>query len=367
MVIAGNGKPSQASLRAMIADDLMPDVVSAEERLGATHIDDRYFATVPGLRGALLRKLPLALAQSLVILTAGRRYDAVLTWSDKPSLLTAAIMRPWRRRPAHVAILMWPSRPKKARPLALLHRGMDRIIACAPLQRRYLQDRIGVEPKRLVPTRARVDLKFWRPIEAETDTICSVGQEMRDYATLIEALRPLAVPCHLAVGSTVFGQSNNRWWRDQIDEQQLPDRLTVGHLPLAELRALYARSRFVVVPLEPSDNDSGINTIVEACAMGKAIICTASPGQVDLLEDGVNCVRVPPHDPDAMRRAIEQLWSDPDRCLALGAAGREIVQAGHGMDAWAATLDRAVREAVAVRAAAGRRRRGAAAQEDIAV
>ena len=45
-----------------------------------------------------------------------------------------------------------------------------------------------------------VDQKFWRPMPCEEDMICSVGVEMRDYPTLIEAMRGLTMKCHIAAG-----------------------------------------------------------------------------------------------------------------------------------------------------------------------
>jgi glycosyltransferase involved in cell wall biosynthesis len=102
-----------------------------------------------------------------------------------------------------------------------------------------------------------------------------------------------------------------------------------------------------VVPLVPSDSDNGITTILEAFAMGKGVICTETPGQVGVLEHGVNCLRVPPFDADALREAIRELWDDPGKCERLGAAGRELVVERHNLDQWRATLKRAVRDAVA--------------------
>ena len=47
-------------------------------------------------------------------------------------------------RPAHVAILMWPSKPKKAIPLGMIQRGIDRFIVCAPRQRQFVEQELGV-------------------------------------------------------------------------------------------------------------------------------------------------------------------------------------------------------------------------------
>jgi glycosyltransferase involved in cell wall biosynthesis len=345
MVIAGAGKPDDVELRRRIAADEMPDVVSAEDALGPTIVDDRYFAALPGLRGALLRRLPLLAAQALEVLWRGGSHDAVLTWGDRPAIVVGALLRLRRRRPAHVAILMWPSKPKKAALLRHALPGIDRLIVWPPLQRQFVERRLRVPRARFVDARAPVDVAFWRPQDGARDMICSVGQEMRDYGTLVEALRSLDVPCHIAAGSGLLDtRFLEREWRSNVGARELPPNVTVGRRSHAELRQLYARSRFVVVPLLPSDMDNGITVILEAFAAGRAVICTETAGQTGVLEHGVNCLRVPPRDPLA-------LWNDPEECGRLGAAGRELICSGHGQDHWRATLVQAVTEAVAAHAA----------------
>ena len=357
LVIARPRKATADELRRQIAGDMMPDVVRADDAIGATHVDEGFLAAMPGLRGAVCRCLPRSIAQPLAVLLRGRSYDAVVSWSDQPVIVMATVMLLWRRRPAHVAILMWPSKRKKAIPLRVVQRGVDRFIVTSPLQRRFLQERLGIRPERLVEVRGqRIDTKFWRPLPGAGDLICSVGQEMRDYATLVAALEPLDIPCHIAPGAGLVGASAAKWWRASLDSRLLPDTVTVAAQTYTELRELYARSRFAVVPLLPSDHDNGVTTILEAFAMGRPVICTDSPGQVGLVEDGVNGLRVPPGDAVALRGAIVELWRDPDRCARMGAAGRALVLEHHGVDRWTATLVEAVNDAVEARARAGRSR-----------
>ena len=197
---SATGKLPDEELRRLIAEDAIPDATSAEDAIGSTIIDNRYFAAMPGLRGRVARRMPLLLAEIAEVILRGKDYDAVLTWSDQPSIVTAAVMRFCRRRPATVAILFWPSKPKKAIPLSLVQKGIDRFLVFAPLQRRYVQKELGISPERFIDVRAPVDTKFWRPMGEPDDMICCVGQEMRDYGTLLEALRTLDIPCHLRPG-----------------------------------------------------------------------------------------------------------------------------------------------------------------------
>ena len=272
LVVAGPGKPPEAELRRRITEDLMPDVVSAEDAVGATLCDDRYFAGLPGLRGRLLRRLPLIAAQAIEVLVQSRRHDAVLTWGDLPAVVVGGVLRLRRRRPAHVAILMWPSKTKKAALLRHALPGIDRYIVWPPVQRRFVQEQLHVPAWRFTEARAPVDARFWRPMDGAGDLICSVGQEMRDYGTLIAALRPIDIPCHIAAGTGLFtARFLDNEWRQNVGDQALPPHVTVGRKTHAELRELYARSRFVVVPLRPADMDNSITVILEAFAMGKLV------------------------------------------------------------------------------------------------
>jgi glycosyltransferase involved in cell wall biosynthesis len=356
LIIAGWGKLPESEIREQIARDQMPDVISAEAAIGGFYVDNRLFATLPGLRGRVMRRLPFRIAQLAEAFLRRRDYDAVLTWGDISTVLFAAAMRLWPNRPALVAIPIWPSKPKKAIPLRLVRGSIDRVVMWPPLQRRFLEDRLGIPADRFIDVHQLVDTRFWRPMERQQNLICAVGQEMRDYKTLITALRPLPIPCHIAVGTHMFATTSESWWKDSLESDLLPPTLTVGPKAFPELRELYARARFVVVPLIPSDMDNGITTIQEAFAMGRAVIATRTPGQAGVLEDGVNSVIVPPHDPIALRHAIADLWEDSDRCARLGAAGRALVEQENGIERWTASLEQAVAEAVASRRGAVRGR-----------
>jgi glycosyltransferase involved in cell wall biosynthesis len=324
LMIAGFRGPADDEQRRQIAADEMPDDMSFKDALGARLLDEGELEALPGLYGRVLRALPFRLAQVPELIRRSRGVDVVFAWGEIPAILAAAALM-FIRRPVLVVLIPWPSKPKKAIPLGLLRNRIDLWLVPSPLQHRFVAQRLRIPPERLPEVQWAVDTRFWRPQERPQDTICAVGQEMRDYPTFLEAIRPLGIPCHIAVGASIFATTSQSWYSDLRGE--MPAGVTVGPKSYTELRELYARSRFVVVPLNPSDNDSGITAIHEAMAMGKALIVTESPGQVGTLVDGVNCLRVPPHDAAALRAAIEKLWNDPELCARLGAAGRARAEA----------------------------------------
>ncbi len=118
------------------------------------------------------------------------------------------------------------------------------------------------------------------------------------------------------------------------------------------LRDLYARSRFVVVPVRPSDTDNGVNVMLEAMAMGKPVICSRTQGQVDVLQDGVTGIFVPVGDANAMRKAMVDLWNDPARARAMGRAARAYVEKHHALEKFCRDVKAAVLASLEGRGAA---------------
>ena len=74
-------------------------------------------------------------------------------------------------------------------------------------------------------------------------------------------------------------------------------------------------------------------------AHGRPVVATAVGGLLDLVEDGVTGLLVPPRDPTALAAALGQLLADPEARRAMGAAGRERIAREFSWEAWrSATL-----------------------------
>jgi glycosyltransferase involved in cell wall biosynthesis len=93
-----------------------------------------------------------------------------------------------------------------------------------------------------------------------------------------------------------------------------------------------------VVPLVETDFQAGVTTLLEAMAMGRAVVVTRTAGQSDVAVDGVTALTVPPGDVPAMRRAIERLLGSAAERSRLGAAARRAVESGFTVEAYAAAL-----------------------------
>src|SRR6059058_6080853 len=160
-------------------------------------------------------------------------------------------------------------------------------------------------------------LRFFRPFEAppEPDLICSAGQLLRDYPTLVEAVRGLPLRLRIAAGSP--------WIAKELKpDAPLPENVQWRRYSRFELRELYRRSAICIVPIQENDYQTGISTILEMMAMGKCVIATRTRGQTDTLVDGVNGIYVPPGDVPALRAAILRTLERPEETARIGAAAR---------------------------------------------
>ena len=169
--------------------------------------------------------------------------------------------------------------------------------------------------------------------------ICAVGLELRDYPTLVEAVRGLDVDVVIAAASP---------WSKRDDSSagvDVPPNVDVGAYDLFDLRQLYADAAFVVVPLQETDFQAGITTILEAMSMGKAVVCTRTTGQTDTIVDGETGLYVPPGDPGALRAAIERLLDDPAESAAPGRRRPGLGRSHADVDVYVADLSDDVRRA----------------------
>src|SRR5271168_2168199 len=273
-------------------------------------------------------------------------YDAVVTWGERLSLGMLVQQQFASVRKPHIAMMYQFEKPNIRLPLNAFKKNLHAVVTWSTVQRRALIERLRFPAERVYLIRHYVDQVFYSPRQIEEDMICAVGAEMRDYATLKEAVSGTGLRCHIAADSVRipgrFRLLNDRRVAISDIGARSDANITEGRMSLTELRNLYARSRFVVVPLLPSDTDNGVTVILEAMAMGKPVICSRTRGQVDVVQEGVTGLFVPVGDPVALREAIVSLWNDPERARAMGRAARKYAEQHHALDKFCADAKSAI-------------------------
>lgn len=312
----------------LVSTKIPPRETLFNQILETVVINEDYLAkTPPWWRRQIYRIFPTFLAQITETYVIKKKFDVVVSWSDPNALLFALLLKLTRSRFPHVAMMYWPSGRNKEALLKFVHPYITTLCLWTSTHKNLVINKVGVPAEKIRMIPQSVDTEFFHPTQVETDMICAVGQEMRDYPTLIEAMRGSTIKCHLATGSTpgsvkVYDTVKVVYRK----ETSLPANVTAAPLGVEALRDLYARSRFVVVPLLPTDSDHGSSTITEAMAMGKAVICSLTKGQREVIVDGKTGIYVPQGDPKALREAIEYLWSHPEVADRMGREGRKVIE-----------------------------------------
>jgi glycosyltransferase involved in cell wall biosynthesis len=339
-------------LKTQIAADREPrlDVFELCNRLGADFID---FREADRSRAPQVRALRRALGPSAAVAYLGwkmsDRYDALFTTGEDIGIPLAALMRTRRRRCSHTMIAHTLSPGKKGMFFRWLDVGsrIDRILCYSTSEERHIVDRLHVPSDKVERIYFHSDDHFFKPVESapEPDLICAAGQLLRDYDTLVEAVRDLPVRVQIAAGSP--------WIERPLEPKRtLPANISWQRLSRYELRSLYRRSALAVVPIFQNDYQTGIATILEMMAAGKCVVATRTRGQTDTIVDGVTGLYVPPGDPTALRSVIVRMLEQPQEAAKIGQNARRFVAEHASLDRFVDRVAQAIQVGHGARLAA---------------
>jgi L-malate glycosyltransferase len=146
----------------------------------------------------------------------------------------------------------------------------------------------------------------------------------KDQEVVLRALQTVLTPVRLVLAG--------------VDPQsrlgQLAGRVTGRHavvcLPFTpDVRPLYDLLELVMLP---SHSEGLSQALLEAMALGKPVIASASTGNLELITNGVDGRLVSPMDPKAWAAAIEALLGDTESARRLGSAARRTARETFALD-----------------------------------
>ena len=256
----------------------------------------------------------------------GHRY--ILTFEcDWPTFIIAGLQTLlFMRRPRHV-VLQFIMREKtdalasrvKYAFMRWCFSSVHRVVCSSRSECVYYDRVFGWSASRALFVPFHTDPAFLEHPQVETGSfVLSAGRTFRDYPALLDAFEGLDVPLLIVASpASLEGRTPPPNVRVEFD---------VTH---ADLASKMAESLLVVVPLTPRQISTGQSVVLEAMAMGKAVIATRVAGTEDYLEHMKTGILVPPGDPEALRDAVTRLVADPGLRMRLGHAARARVLEGH--------------------------------------
>lgn len=215
--------------------------------------------------------------------------------------------------------------------LPRLARRAEHIITVSEFSKARIADRCRVPPSKITVTRLAPAGQFRRlgPAQAKDNLtrhslpqagfVLSVGtlEPRKNLGTLLRAWRQ-ALPDLLAgLELIVVGSSGSASvFRSAGDRDRAPRVRWLGHLPEADLVALYSTARLFVFP--SLYEGFGLPPL-EAMACGSPVLCSRSSSLPEVVGDAA--ITFDPHDAAGLARLLIELLAAPARVAELGAGG----------------------------------------------
>jgi glycosyltransferase involved in cell wall biosynthesis len=134
--------------------------------------------------------------------------------------------------------------------------------------------------------------------------------------------------------------------KDLVKELGLEDKVKFhGWVRGKDKDVLLANARLFVLP---SYHEGVPMAILEAMSWGLPVITTPVGGIPEVVTNGIEGLLVAPGDIQGLAQALEQLVADPDKCRAMGAAGRERLERDFSQSVLHAQLEKLWRESGAL-------------------
>lgn len=213
----------------------------------------------------------------------------------------------------------------------LLSRLVDRIVVVADFGRRYLVEKEGVAPGKIVTVRNGIDAApFGNPNPRAVRDRLEIGVDVplvgivarlapiKNHELLIRAMRQVADAVPRAQLLVIGDGSCRAALEALVALLHLGDRVRFLGERSDVPDLLQALDVFVLC-----SHSEGLSlTLVEACAAGRAIVATDVGGNGEVVERGVNGLLVPSNDEAALAQALIELLKDPERRARMGQQGR---------------------------------------------
>jgi mannosyltransferase len=223
-----------------------------------------------------------------------------------------------------------------------LIRRMDAIIATNEISASFLKREAtviphGVDTDRYAPTADRAAafaeaglpgryaigcfgrVRAQKGSDVFVDAMCRLLPRYPDFtAVMVGAITPE----HLAFANDL---------RKRIEAAGLGSRIVItGELGIEEVQRWYQR---LTIYAFTSRNEGFGLTLIEAMAVGAALVASRAGAAELVVEDGVSGVLTPPGDVDALVAALEPLMRKPASAAEMGERGRARVLAKFSLDA----------------------------------
>jgi len=220
------------------------------------------------------------------------------------------------------------------------YRAATRIVAVDSRIAEHIRGTVGRDDARVQPN--FIDMAWADALPGRQQARRELGLDDRPWILCPRRLTPKN-GVHVAIaaleqwpeaGLLVVGDGVDRErLEQQAREGGLAERVRfAGSKPHGAMAAYYAAADLIAVPSVPvaGVEEATSIAVLEGMASGRPVVASAIGGLKELIASGRNGILVPPNDPPALARALQEALGQVAR---LGAAARDDVRRDHSADA----------------------------------
>lgn len=298
--------------------------------------------------GRLFRYLETILRSDLYLAILGLRrrgsYQFVFTMSERAGTPFAGIQKFLPKHTPLVSMFTcWSWRQEYVIQKLNLFAQMDLVIVkCKALKNHFLA--LGVPEQKIEVIPYGIDHHYFYPSknsQPENGLILSLGEiRNRDYETLFQAVKNLNIRLVVAASGSWYARE-----KKQKVKSDIPNNVEfIGKQSLTELKILYEKAQFVVLPIHNVLYSAGATSLMEAMSMEKAVIISSSNGIQDYTIDGETCITVPPGNINELSDAIMYLLHNPSEARRLGNNARHFIETKLNLDLYVKNIAHVLEE-----------------------
>ncbi len=240
-----------------------------------------------------------------------RKFDVIISGSLQTAHFIGLIRKLFRvKYPKHIVLefrldeekhgLLWKIK-KYLQNTVLSSVDIVVVSSSGEIERYSGNNRLNISRDKLKYIPFHTNITVPRIIDNNENYILSAGKAGRDYALLLEAVGDMDIDVRIVSD------------KESVDGMNFPENVELFmDIPHSEYMTLLENCMFVVVPLKDLPMSIGQVVILEAMALGKAVIATRTIGTVDYIKNNHNGILVEPNNILELKEAISLLIRDSD-------------------------------------------------------
>lgn len=288
-------------------------------------------------------KLGNYLDQQARILLKRSHYDLVYSGCGDNTFFLALLRYLGIFRKPLVAIVHHPL-GKATRRNSIFVKGHDQILCLSSKVKQQIEDNFaGAGRTELL--KWGVELPFYEQKESssaksKSQFVVSAGKSSRDHDTLAKAFTeinyPLVIYCSAKSAPTISDITSNI----KIEF----NHPTQNAISCRRLLGEYEKAYAIAIPLKDTNGLAGLTSLLDAMAVGKAVVMTRNK-QIDIdIEKEKIGIWVEPGDVKGWRQAINYLLTHPSETQEMGNRGRYLCETKYNIEVFSAHLARILLE-----------------------